>query len=202
MWSLSRDEIALVTSLAEAEARLDRARHAEFAVPGGLPRSGPRGGASGDNASSPRSSRPSYDYGPSVFRDGHWRAGEIYEASERTKVNVKTKSKDLRVRTAPPVPVSPRGRMRASARPEGLDYVSEGAAGSGNKANGRRRRVGGFPKQTHFRHGFKRPGTRNKAMAARPAPNEGYRHPAFRRFRRRNPRFSCHSERLPFKLLL
>jgi len=89
---LSRDEMAIVTSLAEAEARLDRARHAEarfledYHVRN-------RVAAHLETRHVTEISETIIDRGPSEFRDGRWRAGEPYEASERTKVKVETKER-------------------------------------------------------------------------------------------------------------
>jgi hypothetical protein len=90
--ALSREEMALVTSLAEAEARLDRARHAEARFLEDY-HAFDRAAAHLETRHVTEIFETIYDYGPSEFRDGRWRAGEPYEASERTKVKVETKER-------------------------------------------------------------------------------------------------------------
>jgi hypothetical protein len=90
--ALSREEMALVTSLAEAEARLDRARHAEARFLEDY-HALDRAAAHLETRYITETFETIYDYGPSEFRDGRWWAGEPYEASHRTKVKAKTKEK-------------------------------------------------------------------------------------------------------------
>jgi hypothetical protein len=90
--ALSREEMALVTSLAEAEARLDRARHAEARFLEDY-HALDRAAAHLETRHVTEIFETILDWGPSKFRDGRWRAGEPYEASERTKVKVETKER-------------------------------------------------------------------------------------------------------------
>jgi hypothetical protein len=90
--ALSREEMALATSLAEAEARLDRARHAEARFLEDY-HALDRGAVHLERRVVTETFETIIDWGPSEFRDGRWHAGEPYEASERTKVKVKTKEK-------------------------------------------------------------------------------------------------------------
>lgn len=87
---LSREEMALATSLAEAEARLDRARQAEARFLEDY-HALDRAAAHLETRHVTEIFETIIDRGPSEFRDGRWHAGEPYEASERTKVKVETK---------------------------------------------------------------------------------------------------------------
>lgn len=75
--ALDRDEMALVTSLAESEARLDRACHAEvhfledYHVLD-------RASAHLECRYVTESFETIFDWGPSEFWDGRWHAGEMY----------------------------------------------------------------------------------------------------------------------------
>lgn len=88
----SHHEIALATSLAEAEARLDRARSAEnrFLEDYHLL---DRASAHLETRFVTETHETIYDWGPSEFRDGRWHAGEMYEASEWTKIKARTRRK-------------------------------------------------------------------------------------------------------------
>jgi hypothetical protein len=89
---LDRDVMTLATALAEAEARLERARRAESRFLEDV-HALDRGSVHLETRIVTETLVTIYDWGPSEFRDGRWRAGEPYEASERVAVKTRTKTK-------------------------------------------------------------------------------------------------------------